>query len=227
MARTHQALLSAAAYHFGSYRKAVQQAGVDYATVLRRPWWTRKKIIELIKKARRHGLDLHWSAISRRRDLLGRAALASLQARLFGKWSRALHAAGLDADEISRYQRWDRNTVIFELKSRAQEGEPMSSGTLQKKDAALHAAAVRYFANYDTALRAAKLEPGRFRQRRKWDAAAVLREIRAEKKGGARLSDSSVRREKPALYGAAARWFGSFSAARAKAGVRFVRGGKR
>jgi hypothetical protein len=130
LARTHQALLSAAAYHFGSYRRAVQQAGVEYTDVLRRPWWTRKKIIELIKNAKRKGQDLHWSAVSRRGDLLGKGALASLQPRLFGKWSRALHAAGLDADDISRYQRWDRDTVIFELKSRARDGEAMSSGAI-------------------------------------------------------------------------------------------------
>jgi hypothetical protein len=202
----------------------VQQAGVDYAEVLRRPWWTRKKIIELIKKAKRKGEDLHWSAVSRRGDLLGKGALASLQPRLFGKWSRALHAAGLDADDISRYQRWDRNTVVFELKSRAREGDVMSSGALQKQNAALHAAAVRYFRSYDAALRAARLDPQDFRQRRKWDAPAVLREIRALKKEGTHLSDSSVRRRNPALYGAAIRWFGSFKAARVKAGVKFVRG---
>ena len=100
----------------------------------------------------------------------------------------------------------------------------MNSGTLQSQDAALHAAAVRYFGNYDAALKAAKFEPGRLRQRRKWDRAAVLREIRAAKKAGVRLADSNLRREIPALYGAAVRWFGSFPAARAKAGVKFMRG---
>jgi hypothetical protein len=224
LAKTHQALLSAAAYHFGSYRRAVQQAGLDYANVLRRPWWTRKKIIELIKKARRKGEDLHWSAVSRRGDLLGKGALASLQPRLFGKWSRALHAAGLDADDISRYQRWDRNTVVFELKGRAKDGEVMSSGALQKENAALHAAAVRYFHSYDAALKAARLDPSDFRQRRKWDAPAVLREIKAIKKEGGHLSDSAVRKKNPALYGAAIRWFGTFKSARAKAGIKFTRG---
>ncbi len=205
LAKTHQALLSAAAYHFGSYRRAVQHAGVDYASVLRRPWWTRKKIIELIKKAKHKGEDLHWSAVSRRGDLLGKGALASLQPRLFGKWSRALHAAGLDADDISRYQRWDRNTVVFELKSRARDAEAMSSGAMQKQSAALHAAAVRYFGSYDAALKAARLDPKDFRQRRKWDAQAVLKEIRATKREGEHLSDTrrspkksrSIRRRDP------------------------------
>jgi len=113
MAVRRQSLVSAAAYHMGSYRRAVEQAGIDYADVTRRPRWTRARIITLIKAARRRGEDLHWSAVTRRRDELGKAAFASLQPRLFGRWDRALTAGGLDADEISRYRRWDRNTISF------------------------------------------------------------------------------------------------------------------
>ena len=34
LARQQQALLSAAAYHFGSYRIAIEKAGIDYAEVI-------------------------------------------------------------------------------------------------------------------------------------------------------------------------------------------------
>ena len=44
MTRRMQPLVSAAAYHFGSYRSAVEKAGIDYATVIRRPRWTRPMI---------------------------------------------------------------------------------------------------------------------------------------------------------------------------------------
>ncbi len=46
-------------------------------------------IITLIKDARRDGGDLHWSAVTKRRDELGKAAFASLQQRLFGSWGPA------------------------------------------------------------------------------------------------------------------------------------------
>ena len=36
LAKKYQPLVSAAAYHFGSYRSAVEKAGVDYAGVARR-----------------------------------------------------------------------------------------------------------------------------------------------------------------------------------------------
>jgi len=220
MTKKMQPLISAAAYHFGSYRKAVEQSGIDYAQFVRRPRWTKTAIIKLIKEAKRAGEELHWSAVSHRRDDLGRAGFASLQQRLFGSWDRALHAAGLDADQINRYRKWTADTVVTELKARHRDSEPLNSGAIQKEDPALHAAAVRYFNGFDQALRAAKIDPEKVRQRRIWHRADVIRGLRLTKKSGGHLSDSAIRREHPALYGAAVRLFGSFTAARAAAGVK-------
>src|SRR5438128_8403761 len=157
MTRRMQPLVSAAAYHFGSYRAAVERAGIDYSMVIRRPRWTRPLIIGLIKQAKRKDEDLHWSAVTKRRDELGRAAFASLQARLFGSWDRALHAAGLDADDVNRYRKWNRNMLVAELKERAADEAPLNSGALQRDDPGCHAAAVRHIGSYDKALVAASL----------------------------------------------------------------------
>src|SRR5258706_15823446 len=88
LAKRMQPLVSAAAYHFGSYRSAVEKAGFDSADVVRRPPWTKPQIIKLIKQAKSEGADLHWTAVTKRGDELGRAAFASLQKRLFGSWDR-------------------------------------------------------------------------------------------------------------------------------------------
>src|SRR4029078_12502159 len=101
-----------------------ERAGIDYADVTRRPRWTRQMIIGLIKDARRKGDDLHGSARTRRRAELGKGAFASLQPRLFGSWDRALHGAGLDADEINRYRKWDKETIVWELGGRSGDHEP-------------------------------------------------------------------------------------------------------
>ncbi len=215
-----QSLVSAAAYHFGSYRKAMERAGIDYADVMRRPRWSKTTIITLIKNAKRADEELHWSSVTKRRDELGKAAFASLQPRLFGSWDRALHAAGLDADDVNRYRKWDKNTVIAELKARARDNEALNSGAIQKDDPGLHAAAVRHFANYDEALRAAKVDPEKVRQRKIWEKADVVQGLKSMKKSGGTVSDSAIRRDQPALYGAAVRLFGSFSAARAAAGIK-------
>jgi len=225
LAKKQQSLVSAAAYHFGSYRKAVERAGIDYATVIRRPRWDKPTIIRLIKEARRRGEDLHWSAVTARRDELAKAAFASLQPRLFGSWDRALHAAGLDADDVNRYRKWGKESIVFQLRQRYRDHEPLNSGAIQREDPGLHAAAVRHFSSYDEALRAAKLDPDKVRERRSWQKEDVVRGLRNAGKSGRRLSDSAVRREHPALYGAAVRLFGSFPAARDAAGIKWSRRG--
>jgi len=224
LARKQQSLVSAAAYHFGTYRRAVERAGFDYAEVTKRPRWTKSAVISLIKDARRQGEDLHWSAVTRRRDELAKGAFASLQPRLFGSWDRALHAAGLDADEVNRYRKWTKDSIVFELRQRLRDREPLNSGAIQHEDPGLHAAAVRHFSSYDEALRAAKLDPDRVRERRSWSSQDVIRGLKNSHRAGRPMSDSAVRREHPALYGAAVRLFGSFTAARSAAGIRWKRG---
>ena len=214
MSRANQSLVSAAAYHFGSYRDAVIAAGIDYAEVSRRPRWTRENVVEAIRDASRKGDDLNWSSVTRRGDDLAKAAFAAIQPRLFGRWDRALEAAGLDVADVSPYRSWDKPTIASGLKARSVAGEPMNSGAVQKADPALHAAAVRYFGGFDRALRAAKLDPDAARGRRRWSADLVVRELKAIKKAGTKLGDGSVRRDHPALHGAAVRLFGSYAAAR-------------
>lgn len=221
LAAADQPLVSASAYHFGSYRKAVEKAGIGYDSVVRRPRWTKSAIITLIKEARRSDNDLHWSAVTRRRDDLGKAAFASLQPRLFGSWDRALTSAGLDADDVNRYRKWTKETVIFELRQRFKEHQPLNSASLQSQEPGLHAAAVRHFGSYDAALRSAKLDPDKLRQRRAWTKMSVREALKLAVRDGKHLSDSAVRAENPALYGAAVRLFGSFTAARAAAGIRW------
>lgn len=219
MQRRDQPLVSAAAYHCGSYRRACEKAGLDYAEISRRPRWTKPKIIRVLKAAYRAEEDLHWSAVTRRKDDLGKAAFASLQPRLFGSWDRALHAAGLDADLIAMYRSWDRATVVADLKALHADNGQLNSGALQKQDPGLHAAAIRHFRTYDAALRAAGIDPASARLRRSWSREQVIAEFRKRRRAKLGVTDTAVRREFPALYGAALRLFGNFSAAREKAGL--------
>lgn len=213
-------LLSAAAYHFGTYRKAIEAAKINYDQILRRPRWTKPAIIQMIKKARRNGEDLNWSAVSSRRDEMGKAAFAALQRRLFGSWDRALHAAGMDADEISAYRRWSKNDILFELRELHQAREPLNSGTIQAEDPGLHAAAVRYFGSYNEALRAARINPDLVRRRQSWTTARIVTALRAIGRRKRSISNSFIRRENPSLYIAAIRHFGSFARARRAAGLK-------
>ena len=213
LARQNQALVSAAAYHFGSFRQAVEDAGIDYADVLRRPRWSTARIIELIKKAKRAGEELNWGAVCKRHDELGHAAFASLQKRLFGNWNKALAAAGVDVGKVSLYRRWTKATLSAALMKSHAAGRPMSSGDLQKSDPGIHAAALRLFGSYDAALKAAKVDPSAVRRRRHWTRESVLAELRALARKRPDFSMKLVRASYAALYGAVIRIFGSFKAA--------------
>ena len=94
-----------------------------------------------------------------------------------------------------------------------------SSGALQRDEPGLHAAAVRHFGSYDGALRAARLDPDKLRQRRSWTRQIVKDELKEIFKEGHPLSDSTLRRDHPALYGAAVR-LSELSRRRAAAGVK-------
>ena len=213
LAKKMQPLVSAAAYHFGSYREAIEKAGIDYAEVVRRPRWTKPQIIRLIKQAKRDGSDLNWSAVTKRGDQLGRAAFASLQTRLFGSWDRALHGAGLDADDVSQYRKWHKDSIVFELKGRYRDQDSLNSGAVQRDDPGLHAAAVRHFGSYDNALRAAKVDPSKIRRRKRWSKEEIAKQIKVFARKH-ELTDAELRAHAPALYGAVLRLYKSVAAAR-------------
>jgi len=46
----------------------------------------------------------------------GKAAFACLQSRLFGSWIALLTAAGLDADGGQLLPKWNKESIIFELR---------------------------------------------------------------------------------------------------------------
>ena len=69
--------------------------------------WTRKKILQEIKRLHDEGTELYYSAAERNHLNLVRAA-----AWHFGTWRLAVEQAGLDYESLSRYRRWSRERII-------------------------------------------------------------------------------------------------------------------
>lgn len=164
--RENSALCSAISYHFGSHQAALRQAGIEPTAVSQKPRWTKAAVIRLIKRAKRRGQSLAWSAVIARKDELKPAAMAAIRPRLFGSWDRALHAAGVDDDGERLVYRWNKALIAFELRQRFVDGEPVNSAAVRAELSALYAAALRHFGSFDLALRAAKIEPKSVRLRR-------------------------------------------------------------
>jgi hypothetical protein len=220
MANERAGLLSAANYHFGSWQKAVQAAGIDYDKDVRRiPKWTQDKIIETIKKLHKDGVDLSWTNVCRHPDYSGMAYAAIRSAR-FGSWDAALEAAGVSPSQVRRYESWDEKKVIRRIRERAKAGRELNSKAMQEEDCKLFNAALKRYKGWEQALRAARINPDAVYKRRRWSLDVIKQEIAALWRKGTNLAAPYMRQHHSALYSAACKYFGSWMAARRACGIR-------
>jgi hypothetical protein len=162
--RNHLNLVRAAAWHFGTWRLAVEQAGLDYESLSRYRRWSRERVVERIRELHQQGADLSWRAVSTEVD--PPLAAAALRSNGFVSWREAIAAAGLKIEETARYRYWDENLVLKEIKRLQRSGVPLSSKHMQDNNQSLFCAARRRFGSWDNALNAAGLDHTKIRLRR-------------------------------------------------------------
>ncbi|MHC4591138.1 MAG: homing endonuclease associated repeat-containing protein [Planctomycetota bacterium] len=220
MARQQQGLLAAANYHFGSWGEAVNAAGVDYANEVRRiPKWSKEKILKAIQDASKRGDDLSWTNVTKNRKYSA-LAYAAIRDNQFGSWDSALAAAGLDPADVRRYEAWDEDKIVRRIKQRARKRMPLNSKAMQDEDSKLFNAALNYFGGWDKALQAAGISPEDVYKRRRWSTDIIKKEIKALYRGGEDLAAPNMRRNHSSLYSAACKYFGTWTAARQRCGIR-------
>lgn len=162
--RDHLNLVRAAAWHFGTWRLAVEQAGIDYESLSRYKRWNRERVVQRIQELHAQGADLSWRSVSMEVDPA--LAAAALRSNGFSSWREAIAAAGLDIEETARYKYWNEELVLQEIQRLHRAGEPLSSKHMQDNDQSLFCAARRRFGSWDNALDAAGLDHTKIRLRR-------------------------------------------------------------
>jgi uncharacterized protein YoaH (UPF0181 family) len=162
--RNHLNLVRAAAWHFGTWRRAVESAGIDYESLSKYRRWSRERIVERIKELHAQGADLSWRAISTEVD--PPLAAAALRTNGFPSWREAIEAAGLKIDDIARYKFWDKERVIEAIRELHEQGHPLSSKAMQSSNQSLFCAARRRFGSWDNALLACGLNANEIRLRK-------------------------------------------------------------
>ncbi|MBI3948181.1 MAG: hypothetical protein HY321_19850 [Armatimonadetes bacterium] len=97
--RTDPLLAAAAvrAAHFGSWRAAIEAAGLAYDDVCRRRAWDEESVLAGLRALAARG-----GALSSGAARAASSALHAAAVRRFGSWERALEAAGLGAARIRR-----------------------------------------------------------------------------------------------------------------------------
>ncbi len=219
MARRRQGLLAAANYHFGSWGKAVEAAGLDYAGEVRKiPKWTSEKILESIKAAYEAGEDLSWTSVTKDKRFSA-LAYAAIRDNQFGSWDAALEAAGIDPGGVRRYESWSEEKIIRRIKERKRHGRPLNSKAMQDEDSKLFNAALNYFGGWDKALEAAGIAPEEVYKRRRWSTDLIKKEIKALHEQGVDLAAPNMRRSYSSLHSAACKYFGTWTAAREACGI--------
>ena len=150
--RAFPTLFSAARKHFGTWRAAMEAAGLALAP---RRKWTREMLIDAIREHdRRRTLSKVWK---------NDKVLFSAANKHFGGWQKALAAAGCKPRTI---EHWSKERIVAEL--RYWDGHSRHAVRLQ--DPSLFGAAIRFFGSVARATKAAGVE---LRQRR-WSRERIV-----------------------------------------------------
>ena len=161
----HLNLVRAAAWHYGTWKRAIETAGLSYDDISKYRRWNRERILKGILDYQAAGGDLSWLVISSE----GAPALAAAAVREnvgFDTWYDAVTAAGIDYEKVARYRHWTPERVVKEIQELAEKEAPLSSKLVQQNHPPLYNAAKRRFKQWDEALMAAGINPDKVRQRR-------------------------------------------------------------
>ncbi|MCW3099598.1 MAG: hypothetical protein JWL77_5216 [Chthonomonadaceae bacterium] len=150
------ALLRAATRYFGSWRNAIEYAGLNYDDIRRYKTWTQERILDRIRELHTAGEDLSWRHVSTTVD--PQLAAAATKRKHFGSWRNAVTAAGLDYGQIRRYREWDAPTIEQKLRELHALGVDLNARNMEEYDITLITAARRRFDSWDAALTAAGLD---------------------------------------------------------------------
>src|SRR3989344_6120011 len=138
-------LFNATARYYGSWKKAVEAAGLDYSKikVTKKPRiWSKSKVIASIKVIYRKEGKLNCRFVSRHYSDIYAAARA-----YFGKWGIAVKTAGFSYDSVcvKRRQGWSKTKVLAEIVARKKTGKSLNGSIVSKEDGGLYFAARQYF----------------------------------------------------------------------------------
>jgi len=139
-------LADAAVYHCGTWKNAIELAGLDYAKVRRSsPAWSRAEIVAALRAGARSGK----TGTGAKGPVSNAVWLAAR--REFGSARKALAAAGLDPDKILRTRRLDDRELARAVRRLVREDPATSEGQLRSLP--LGRVVVRRFGTLERGLR--------------------------------------------------------------------------
>lgn len=151
-------LQRAAQQHFGTWRHALQAAGVNLAhaglSSVKPRRLSKDQVLDALRAWNAAGHSLQWADIC-----LQNYTLAIAAKRRFGGWRRVMVAAGIPAEATptEHKRKWDRQRIIDHIRRRQQEGRPLHHKAVRRDEGGLLHAAQRYFGGWSQALASAEV----------------------------------------------------------------------
>ena len=136
-------LYYAAIKHCGSWKSAVNGAGLIYENLVGQPW-TEEEVLKEIKNLHEKGEDLSTKAIQNKLKSLHDAGY-----RYFGSWQKACEELGI---EVKANIRWNKEKILEEIKKFHESGESLHTRNVQRKYNPLLKAAKRYYSTWEAAV---------------------------------------------------------------------------
>ena len=233
-AHRHEERLSGQAVsYFGSWDKALRRIGLDPSQIRlippcwpdQRPWWRAGKAAIIAEFHRRSAAGEPVSSKKVQKSKYGCSFLIRAR-RLFGSWSNALVAAGLDPSggKKSPWRKVSKAAIVDEIHRRQRAGEALSFKEVQKAKwgAPLVLRATKLFGSWSGALLEAGIAPKHGKSPWPWARKAeVLAELRRRQRvGESLLSDQIVKDVWGApLLNRCEALFGTYGAALHAAGI--------
>lgn len=219
--RDHNRDLLAAAVqkkYFGSWKNAIEQAGLDYISVRKNKYLLSKKaVIEEIKNRAKNGnlSGLYLGGNTKNKRLYHSAR------KHFGSMKNAVESAGLKKDSYRVTKEWSRDLIIDALKEHSKNGKHLSYSNLRKIDKTLIAAIDSgvYFKGLVEARKVAKVE-NNAPKREYWSKDKVIKRLQLLHTKGIRLTKENIYQNDSRLASAIDRrtYFKTLSDAKRSAG---------
>jgi hypothetical protein len=221
---THSSLYGAAIHWFGSLRKAVESAGIDYDDrVSRRSknHWSPQEVAQRLKDLRRRGEPIHHAVMDR-----DHAALMVASYRYFGGYGRAVSASGIDyfrKVRVRPQRTWNTRRVGAEIRQLKREGHGLWPGAVRRRKSYLLKAARQLIGSYKAAARAVGIKPSALCPPpfRKWSPDRVIEELQQMNEAGEDLHTMQLLVRRPSFYRTCCRRFGTYRKALSAAGIAY------
>jgi len=208
----HANLKAAGKRYYGSWRAALDAAGIPEIRLPERVEWSRREVATRVRTRMSEGKSLRATDVLREDRALFKVGCAIL-----GRpWRGVVEALGYRYEGL---RRWSRESIQAAIRDLRRSGRAPTFQAAATSWPGMVAAAKRFWGDWDGALRSVGLDPASIRGRRKWDKVEVIREIRRARRNGAPLNAHAVFVRNSSLYHAAKARFGRWDDALRSGGI--------